>query len=189
MEAWKRRKRCNRHFGNLLSEPCGQSSPSGRAWPAAGSESCVAMGRPIRQSVDSQCQSRVIEPRKFIAVAFLVVRMGAVSARRKWPDVADPPGSQSRAKAHLRFPRNMGDPAVSTSTDPGRRYRVTNSRPVGEHPARRERNDRGPPVVSPNEGKRSAARRAAGSRSASIVPTKPGNSTRRGHGGGKRGVR
>jgi hypothetical protein len=36
--------------------------------------------------------------------------------------------------------------------------------------------------------KRSAARRAAGSHSALIVPWKPGNSRRRGPGGGKRGV-
>ena len=36
--------------------------------------------------------------------------------------------------------------------------------------------------------KRSAAKRAAGSHSALIVPQKPGNSHRRGPGGGKRGV-
>jgi hypothetical protein len=38
------------------------------------------------------------------------------------------PGSESRAKAHLGFPRNVGDP-VDSAGIPGRRYRVTNSRP------------------------------------------------------------
>src|SRR4030042_159714 len=45
-------------------EPGGYSSPSGRVWPTAGSESCVVSGRPGLRSVDSQSRSRVIEPRK-----------------------------------------------------------------------------------------------------------------------------
>src|SRR3989304_5111323 len=39
-----------------------------------------------------------------------------------------PPGSKSRAKAHLGFPRNVGDP-VASAANPGRRYRVNNSGP------------------------------------------------------------
>ena len=38
--------------------------PPGRAGPAARSESCVVVGRPILRSVDSEVKGRVIEPRK-----------------------------------------------------------------------------------------------------------------------------
>src|SRR5271166_1562445 len=38
--------------------------PPGKAGPAARSESCVVMGRPILRSVDSQVKGCVIEPRK-----------------------------------------------------------------------------------------------------------------------------
>ena len=50
---------CRTLIGNLSMEPCGYRIPPRRAWPAAESESCVA-----RRSVDSECRSRGIEPRK-----------------------------------------------------------------------------------------------------------------------------
>ena len=37
---------------------------SGKAWPAAGSESCVVAERFALRSVDSGCAGRAIEPRK-----------------------------------------------------------------------------------------------------------------------------
>lgn len=42
----------------------GYPIPSGQGGPPAGSESCVAQGRPWLRSVDSEQMSRVIEPRK-----------------------------------------------------------------------------------------------------------------------------
>ncbi|MGA7498077.1 MAG: hypothetical protein WBX00_15225, partial [Isosphaeraceae bacterium] len=39
--------------------------PPGKAGPAARSESCVVVGRPILRSVDSEVKGRVIEPRKY----------------------------------------------------------------------------------------------------------------------------
>ena len=75
------------------------------------------------------------------------------------------------------FPRNLGDPVVS-SANPGRRHRVTNSRPRRcTRPPRSEHNEwnRG----TAKRRQRSAAGRAAGSRNALIVPLKQGNSPRR----------
>ena len=40
-----------------------------------------------------------------------------------------PASVRTRADGQLRFPRNLGDPALVSSEIPGRRYRVTNSRP------------------------------------------------------------
>ena len=40
------------------------TNPARQSWPAAGSESCVAAGRPVLRSVDSECVGRVIEPRQ-----------------------------------------------------------------------------------------------------------------------------
>jgi hypothetical protein len=48
---------------NLSSESCGYPIPSGRAGPAAGSESCVVGGRLPLRSVDSEIKRRAIEPR------------------------------------------------------------------------------------------------------------------------------
>jgi hypothetical protein len=45
----------------------------------------------------------------------------------QWPGAVVPPGSESRARSR-RSPGNLGGPAIS-SVSPGRRYRVTNSRP------------------------------------------------------------
>ena len=39
--------------------------PPGKAGPAARSESCVVVRRPILRSVDSEVKGRVIEPRKY----------------------------------------------------------------------------------------------------------------------------
>ena len=39
--------------------------PPGKAGPAARSESCVVVGKPILRSVDSEVKGRVIEPGKY----------------------------------------------------------------------------------------------------------------------------
>ena len=54
--------------------------------------------------------------------------VGAVPGHRNGLMPSVLPGSESRARAQSGFPRNVGDPAVSTDQSPGRRYRVTNSR-------------------------------------------------------------
>ena len=80
------------------------------------------------------------------------------------------------ANGQSRFPRNLGDPVVS-SDNPGRRYRVTNSRPRRcTRPSWSETSEcnRG----TAKRRKRSTAGRATGSRSTLIVPMKPGNRSR-----------
>ena len=54
----------------------------------------------------------------------------AASRRCKGLACAIPPGSESRTRSR-GFPRNLGGPCASV-VDPGRRYRVTNSRPWAE---------------------------------------------------------
>jgi len=56
--------------------PAGERIPPGKAWPAAGSESCVAEGRPSLRSVDSECPGRAIEPRKIIVGVLGLVNCG-----------------------------------------------------------------------------------------------------------------
>ena len=59
-------------------------------------------------------------------------RRKAASRRRNGLASAIPPGSESRTRSH-GFPRNLGGPVVSTA-NPGRSYRVTNSRPAAGAP-------------------------------------------------------
>ena len=56
----------------------------------------------------------------------------AASRRRNGLAPAIPPGSENRARSR-GSPRNLGGPAAST-VNPGRRDRVTNSRPVAGAP-------------------------------------------------------
>ena len=80
----------------------------GNAWPAAGSGSCVVMGRPMLRGVGSEHPSRANEPRK---------SPGRRSPRRcvsgdntgacNRPDAQVRPGSKSGAQVH-GFLRNVG---------------------------------------------------------------------------------
>src|SRR5271166_349634 len=56
--------------------------PPGKAGPAARSESCVVVGRPILRSVDSEVKGRVIEPRKYKTPGAFVVDTGGVRVRQ-----------------------------------------------------------------------------------------------------------
>lgn len=102
---------------------------------------------------------------------------GAAPRRRYRPGVAVLPGSKNTCKQRSGFPRNLGDPVVSTDY-PGWRYRVTNSRSAsfasGRAGIETTRCNRG----TAKRRQRSAAGRAAGSRSALIVLSKPGNAIR-----------
>jgi len=53
--------------------------------------------------------------------------------------VTGPAGGEEQGIGTGGFPRNVGDPVVSKE-NPGRRYRVNNSRPARRHSALRERN-------------------------------------------------
>ncbi len=55
-------------------------------------------------------------------------------------------------KRESGFPRNLGDPVVSTEEFPGWGYRVTNPGPVGVYTQRRRERNMRVPVVSPSEG-------------------------------------
>ena len=57
---------------------------------------------------------------------------GRVAAPQFGLATAIPPGSESRTRSH-GFPRNLGGPVASTA-NPGRSYRVTNSRPAADAP-------------------------------------------------------
>ena len=48
------------------------------------------------------------------------------------------PGSKNMCRWTFGFPRNLGDPVVSTEAIPGRENRVTNSRSVVRHAATTE---------------------------------------------------
>jgi len=56
--------------------------PPGKAGPAARSEPCVVVGRPILRSVDSEVKGRVIEPRKYKTLGAFVVDTGGGRVRQ-----------------------------------------------------------------------------------------------------------
>ena len=68
--------------------PAGGSILSGKAWPAAGSESCVVAESSVLRSVDSGCAGRAIEPRK--------KRVAGADAVRKAEGRTDAPQSAWR---------------------------------------------------------------------------------------------
>jgi hypothetical protein len=88
----------------------------------------------------------------------------------------------------MGVPQELGRSCRLHEKNPGRGYRATNPRLATWHPA-----VAGAKLAECARGtvkrrQRSAAGRAAGSRSASIVPRKPGNSTHENPGDGKRGT-
>src|SRR5208282_5416898 len=56
--------------------------PPGKAGPAARSESCVVVGRPILRSVDSEVKGCVIEPRKYKPLGAFVLDTGGGRVRQ-----------------------------------------------------------------------------------------------------------
>ncbi len=54
----------NDEYLKLLLESRGDMTRPAKARSPAGSESCVALGRPVLRSVDSECVGRVTEPRE-----------------------------------------------------------------------------------------------------------------------------
>ena len=71
-------------------------------------------GRPSLRSVDSQCQGRVIEPRKLLVGALVLVRRGGRADTSQWPGVSGPAGVGEQGQGTSGVPGNLGDPSVST---------------------------------------------------------------------------
>ena len=75
---------------------------------------------------------------------------GRVAAPQR-PGVRDPAGVGEQGTLTHGSPRNLGDP-VAFSVNPGRRYRVTNSRPAAEASGGRGIETRMRPGYRPCEG-------------------------------------
>src|SRR6516162_8712269 len=90
--------------------------PPGRAGPAARSESCVVVGRPILRSVDSEVKGRVIEPRKYKPRGAFVLDTGGGRVRQLTHgplSLPDPAGVEEHGQWPPGFPGNLRDPDVS----------------------------------------------------------------------------
>jgi hypothetical protein len=124
------------------------------------------------RSVDSECKSRVIEPRNTSRRRSL--RLHGAGGNIGPPyglGEADPAGVQEQGKCILGFPRNLGDPVDLRSHLPAGTLRLTKSQARGRglwHP--RERNPRAQGAVPQREGN-GAYGMDAGSLSLFIVPT------------------
>ena|SRR5271157_2820798 len=97
--------------------------------------------------------------------------MGRMAFARRIPGV----GEQGTLTSG--FPRNLGGPAVS-SVDPGRRYRVTNSRPAAGASGGRGSETRMRPGYRPGTGRAKATKRGGtggGESERPIVPPTQGN--------------
>ncbi len=82
----------------------------------AGSRKRVLRGdeRSSLRSVDSQCQGRVIEPRKLIVGVLALVSRGDHADTSQWPDVFGPAGVGEQGQGTSGVSGNLGDPSVST---------------------------------------------------------------------------
>ena len=109
-------------------DPAGHQPPPGKAWPAAGSESCVESGRPGLRSGDSQWTGRAIEPRnQHTRGSRRRVRDGRP---RRGAAMAWRPRSRRGLRAghvHIGVPREPGRP-LRLLGNSRREHRVTNSR-------------------------------------------------------------
>lgn len=94
------------------------ANPVRQSWPAAGSESCVVVERSTLRSVDSECQGRVIEPRKLqcrsLRCGHSGGRVNALNGLVRWSCRGRRAGHR-----HKGFPRNVGGPVVSVSSGSG----------------------------------------------------------------------
>jgi len=109
------------------------------------------VGRPSLRSVDSECQGRVIEPRKLIAGALALVKRGGHADTSQGPDVFGPAGVGEQGQGTSGAPGNLGDPSVSTDkSGSGTGTSTPRSPPPGVAGGWERRIDA--TVVSPSEG-------------------------------------
>ncbi len=177
---------------NSLQELSGYTGiPPGKGWPPPETSLASSLVRAAR-SVDSQCQSRVIEPRnndKSLESSRSHQRgqhRSAAVARRRGPT-----GVREQGKGTLGFPGNMGDPNTSLRPNAGM------GEPAQQHPgleavglpASRSlsaKPTRGIPAQCQWAERRE---KRGGSLSGVIVPqTKPANCDRRGSRGVGKGA-
>jgi hypothetical protein len=170
-------------------DPAGER-PARQGWPPAGNESCVAMGRPILRSVDSEDDGCVIEPRN----------QACRGSRTHWKQ-----RRQHRSTQRGLVPRSPRGQRTTASVqgfaqEPGRSHHLRRQksrkdrrqqpvqacgRQVSAPP--RERID-GHRYGTAERRKRSDAGKRMGSQSAPTVPRRRGNRPK-GPRGGKRSAR
>ena len=112
--------------------------PPGKAGPAARSESCVVVGRPILRSVDSEVKGRVIEPRKYKTLGAFVVDTGGGRVRQLTLgplSLPDPAGVEEYGQSPSGFPGNLRDPDVSIEIPDGETGTDNSLAPGGTPPA------------------------------------------------------
>ena len=91
-------------------EEPGGLNPTRQSGPAAGTECCVAQGRPCLRSVHRVSLGRVIEPRnEYESEADTVFKVEGSKVHAATPDVSLSAGSKSRAWLTRGFHRNLGD--------------------------------------------------------------------------------
>ena len=162
----------------------------GKGWPPAGSESCaspaVTQAAKRRQRVWELCDRaskgrESIGPSCFRKAAAAFLRCNGLAQGTS-------PGSTSRASTHGGHPGTWEALTSPSEERAVMRAPREKSWPASAAvPATRRSESKGQSTVPPSEGKRSAAGRASGSRSASIRPVKAGNQPA-GPAGGKGGV-
>jgi hypothetical protein len=155
--------------------PVGAKAHPAKAGPPAGSESWVASGQPWLLSVDSERVGRATEPRNICCEGRRRVPVGRPRPHHR----AGPGGGDFTGVCFERgmdaggFPRNLGDPVLSTQRDPAG-DRVTNPQAKRRRAPRLEERTWSARVVPPSEGHE--ARRDGGRESEPfVVPVRPGN--------------
>jgi hypothetical protein len=139
----------------------------------------VAVGQPTLRSVDSQRQSRAIEPRDtYPRRAFGVVRSGAASAHRHGLGCWSRRGRRTRQRCN-RVPQELGTPcgSISTIIGPGGTAKPEGPRPQAAVVGPEWNEDRRRGVVSPSEAPTKRGETVRRESERSIVPLKLGNPT------------
>ncbi len=105
----------------LLLESRGDSTCPEKGWSPVGSESCVALRRPLPRSVDSECVGRVTEPREWVYPRGPTVRISrkATSAHHTDLVTRTSPGSLEQGM-QTRTPQEPGRPRHLHGKEPGR---------------------------------------------------------------------
>ena len=137
-------------------------------------------GRPSLRSVDSQCQGRVIEPRKLLVGALVLVRRGGHADPSQSPDVVGPAGVGEQGQGTSGVSGNLGDPSVSTAYS-GSVTGTTTPRSPRPGVAGRWEQRIDATVVSPSEGNeaRREGRAGVGASHSTVEAGEPSRGTQR----------
>ena len=88
-----------------------------QSWPAAGTESCVVVGRPRLRSVDREQAGRVIEPRNSQCGSRRCLKGGRQYRRVETAWLEGSTGVEERGMSAWGFPRNLGGPIFSADRE------------------------------------------------------------------------